>query len=203
MLCPNALDVATATATAWDPDASGVFDPEFFFLAGSVDVLAVSGSTVYAAGNFTLIGGQPRNAIAALDVSTGAAMPWNPSPNSRISALMVKNGMVYVGVSFNSTDEAPPEAPPRDFALRTAWPNPTHGALTTEFAIERTAKVTLALYDLHGRVVTTLANGVYAPSRYPVKWDGRTDHGEVPAGMYFLHMTTLGNTLTSRVVVVE
>jgi hypothetical protein len=92
---------------------------------------------------------------------------------------------------------------PREFALRAAWPNPTSGALTTEFAIARTAKVTLAVFDLHGRVVTTLANGVYAPGRYQVKWDGRTDHGAVPAGLYFLHMTTLGNTFTSRVVVAE
>ena len=42
----------------------------------------VSGSTVYAGGSFTSIGGQARNSIAALDATTGAATSWNPNADS-------------------------------------------------------------------------------------------------------------------------
>ena len=35
--------------------------------------LAVSGSTVYAGGSFTSIGGEERHGIAALDATTGLA----------------------------------------------------------------------------------------------------------------------------------
>jgi hypothetical protein len=91
---------------------------------------------------------------------------------------------------------------PHEFALRAAWPNPTRGSLTTEFSVARTSHINLAVHDLQGRVMQTLAKGVYAPGRYQVKWDGRTDHGAVPAGMYFLRMTTEeGQTFTNRIVV--
>ena len=39
----------------------------------------MSGSTVYAGGGFTSIGGQARNSIAALDATTGAATAWDPN----------------------------------------------------------------------------------------------------------------------------
>jgi hypothetical protein len=56
-----ALDAATGQATAWNPNASG---GDTFYCG--VYALAISGSTVYAGGTFTTIGGQTRNNIAAL-----------------------------------------------------------------------------------------------------------------------------------------
>jgi len=96
-----ALDTATGNATAWDPNpnASGGAYPDVY-------ALAVSGSTVYAGGLFTSIGGQSRNYIAALDASTGHATPWNPNPadpnlgHPYIHALAVSGATVYAGGRF-------------------------------------------------------------------------------------------------------
>lgn len=67
-----ALDASTGALTAWNPNAIGGFSP-------GILALAVSGSTVYVGGQFTVIGGQLRNNIAALDISTGSATAWDPS----------------------------------------------------------------------------------------------------------------------------
>ena len=94
-----ALDAYTGKATAWNPNASGGEVP-------AVHTLAVSGSTVYAGGCYTRIGGQWRNNIAALDASTGNATAWNPNASGGegpgVYTLAVSGSIVYVGGYFSS-----------------------------------------------------------------------------------------------------
>jgi len=91
----GALDATTGAATGWDPNAGGSYQPY-------VGVLVVSGSTIYAGGNFSSIGGQARNYIAALDATTGAATNWNPSANYDVYALAVVGSTVYAGGYFTN-----------------------------------------------------------------------------------------------------
>jgi hypothetical protein len=91
-----ALDAASGSATAWDPNAGG-----------SVSAVAVSGATVYAGGNFTSIGGQTRLRIAALDATSGAATEWAPDASNWVSALAVSGSTVYAGGIFNNIGGQP------------------------------------------------------------------------------------------------
>ena len=70
----------------------------------SVQALALSGSTVYAGGDFSSIGGRTRFSIAALGASSGAATSWNPNLNSdsTVDALAVSGSTVYAGGGFRS-----------------------------------------------------------------------------------------------------
>ena len=77
--------------TAWNPNPNG-----------AVHALAVSGSTVYAGGGFTSIGGQRRHGLAALDTQTGTATPWNPNADNDVNALAVSGSTVYAGGYFTS-----------------------------------------------------------------------------------------------------
>jgi len=103
-----ALDVATGVATAWNPNPlNETYCPPGSGrpcgVPASVWALALSGGTVYVGGQFTSIGGQPRNRLAALDAATGVATAWNPNTNYQddvVSALTVSGGTVYAGGSF-------------------------------------------------------------------------------------------------------
>lgn len=64
--------------------------------------LALNGNTVYAAGQFTSIGGQTRSRIAALDTTTGLATSWDPNAIGEIYCLSLKDNLIYAGGSFNS-----------------------------------------------------------------------------------------------------
>ena len=90
-----ALSASSGLATTWDPEPSATG-------YATVDALAVSGSTVYAGGLFTSIGGQTRNYIAALDATSGLATAWNPDAGGNVSTLAVSGSTVYAGGWFSS-----------------------------------------------------------------------------------------------------
>jgi hypothetical protein len=92
-----ALDSTTGVATGWDPVAQSHFsDPPVVY------ALRVSGSTVYAGGFFTKIGGQPRNFVAALDATTGAATSWDPDAGGTVRDLAVSGSTIYAAGEFGS-----------------------------------------------------------------------------------------------------
>lgn len=90
-----ALDATTGTATAWNPDAFNDFSTR-----GGVMALAVSGSIIYAGGQFRAIGGVSRNYIAAIDAATGMPTAWNPNANADVRGFDVSGSIVYVAGSF-------------------------------------------------------------------------------------------------------
>ncbi len=98
-----AVDILTGLATAWNPDAASSNPTD----ALEVWAIAIRKNAVYAGGDFTIIGGQPRNHLAALDAATGNALAWdpNPTPNPldfvQVKALAVSGNTVYVGGRFN------------------------------------------------------------------------------------------------------
>ena len=91
-----ALNAADGSATSWDPSA------HYFTGPAVVETLAVAGSTIYAGGVFTTIGGQTRNNLAALSATDGTATTWDPNPNSEVATLAVSGQLVYVGGFFTS-----------------------------------------------------------------------------------------------------
>ena len=93
-----ALDATTGLATDWNPDAKGVADNYTSMVLG----LTVSGNMVYACGRFSMIGGQVRSGIAALDAVTGMATPWAPKIDGYVQTIAVLNDVVYTGGCFNA-----------------------------------------------------------------------------------------------------
>jgi len=95
----------TNNATAWNPDLQHATHD------GNIGVraLAVSGATVYVAGVFTSIGGQPRNGLAALSatVNTNNATAWNPSADGVVYSIAVSGTTVYAGGDFTSIGGQP------------------------------------------------------------------------------------------------
>jgi len=92
VLANNSVDAA------WTPQANDV-----------VHALKQIGTVVYAGGEFSAITGEPRHHLAALDVLSGAVLPWNPgvccdaSPEqrSRVLTLESSGNLLYIGGSFS------------------------------------------------------------------------------------------------------
>jgi hypothetical protein len=81
----------TGLARDWNPNANAV-----------VHALVIQGNQVFAGGEFTSIGGQGRNRIASIDVSTGSASAWNPNANNHVFALADGGSVIYAGGQFSN-----------------------------------------------------------------------------------------------------
>ena len=81
-------------------------------LAG-VMALASSGTTLYLSGGFQGVGGQSRSGLAAVDMGTGAVLPWNPSATGDLTygptAMAFANNVVYFAGSFDHVGGQPRE----------------------------------------------------------------------------------------------
>jgi len=120
-----AIDVGTGLATSWDPNPT-------LPLGGQVHVLAVGGSAVYVGGDFTEIGGQTRNFLAAIDPATGLATPWNPDPDAPAQSLLATPVAIYASGQFLDIGGQPRRLAALDPAtgLATIWdPKPDGGAI--------------------------------------------------------------------------
>ena len=80
------------------------------------------------------------------------------------------------GVSSEYSDTIPFE-----FSLEQNYPNPFNPSTTIRFAIPLDAYVSLKIYDILGREVTTLVDGKYRAGNYNVVFDAK----DLSNGVYF------------------
>ncbi|MEP6641633.1 MAG: hypothetical protein ABJB93_06960 [Gaiellales bacterium] len=78
---------------------------------GRVETIVISGSTAYLGGLFTSVrpsgdavgtGEVARNHAAAINVETGALLPWNPNANNTVQTIAVNGSTVYLGGTFGT-----------------------------------------------------------------------------------------------------
>lgn len=82
--------------------------------------------------------------------------------------------------------------------LEQCYPNPATGKTNIVYSIADNGTVSLVLYDVTGRLIKTLLQGVkQGPGRYKVP----TDVSELPGGVYFYCLDVNGQTLTQKLVV--
>lgn len=65
---------------------------------GLVFAMRIHGGVVYIGGAFSSWAGQPRSSLAAVDLASGALLPWAPAASADVRALEVSSsGTVFVG----------------------------------------------------------------------------------------------------------
>jgi outer membrane protein assembly factor BamB len=82
-------------------------------------------------------------------------------------------------------------ASPEVFALKPNYPNPFNLSTTIPYELATDGHVTLAIYDLLGRRVTTLVSTIQAKGSHQVLWNGTDATGTtIASGVYFVQMRT-------------
>lgn len=97
------IPIGYDTVTNWDPNPTGT--------ASMVWEITVHNNLAYIGGTFSAIGGQTRNRLAAIDITTGVATGWNPNPgadfNWPVNAIAISGNNVYIGGAFTQLGGEP------------------------------------------------------------------------------------------------
>jgi hypothetical protein len=120
----------------------------------------------------------------------------NPAPFQILRVIHIPNDVKQVGVPIGKG--------PQTLAIQDIRPNPTTGRTTILCALPARGRTRVAAYDVNGRVVRTLYDGMMEAGVRPVVWDGRGERGEkVPGGVYFIRLESAGRLSVRRVAILR
>jgi photosystem II stability/assembly factor-like uncharacterized protein len=137
-------------------------------------------------------GGLPEGAIIS-DLSI--------SPSNRALRAVTHSNGIYERsmLELPTTDiEGGPTSLPATFALHQNYPNPFNPATTISFTLASAGHVTLAVYDILGKRVTTLVDEHRGPGLHHVQWDAQ---GKA-SGVYYYTLAA-GSTQQARRMVLS
>ena len=94
-----AFDAASGAIASFHRDPNGV--------VGGISALVASGSTVYAGGGFTQVGGMPRRNVAAfrnVPGEQGTVLPFDGDVDGPVQSLALAGDTLYLGGTFTSVN---------------------------------------------------------------------------------------------------
>jgi len=104
-----------------------------------------------------------------------------------------------ISEALTKPDETGHATTPSDFSLSTPFPNPFNSTTTIGYSLHATGNVSLMVFDLSGREVARLADGVKAAGMHEAVWvaDGMS------AGIYFVRLQTKNSQFTKKILLVK
>ena len=131
--------------------------------------------------------------------TTNVLLDLAAAPSGRVWACGVNGTILSLGdFEHGAAITAPPILQPSSFRLA-AYPNPFNPTTTLAFTLPVAGRVTLAVYDLTGRRVTTLTDGVLTAGEQTLILDASA----WPSGLYFARITTPAASLTRKLVLLK
>ena len=114
------------------------------------------------------------------------------------NAITSPDTLSISGVGVITSVEQGNIAIPTAFALSQNYPNPFNPSTTIRFALPKTCPVTLKVFDLLGREVTTLLSQDLGAGHFAVKWQAN-----VPSGIYFYRLQAGEYVETKKLIILK
>lgn len=109
-------------------------------------------------------------------------------------------GYTKTGVSSDGR----PLAPIIGMKLEQNYPNPFNRSTSIRFILSARSPVKLKVYDITGRLVRNMVEGVHESGSYSIVWDGRDNKGRrMGNGVYFYRLDAGGEQRTMKAVLIQ
>jgi hypothetical protein len=146
-----------------------------------------------------VVWGQP-DQVQSITTTIDVAGPYAIAVWKNLPAQVGTIGTFVLQVTGQQTGVPEGEHPVKPLAVL-ARPNPFHAATNLLFTLGETRPVDIRIFDVTGRQVRHLSEGVQGAGSHSVTWDGNDDAGQaLPAGFYFVR-TTAGSWIDEKKIV--
>ncbi len=165
------------------------------------------------------------NAIGAFDLEIGeGSFNWIPyssamtSPDNFQPLLHIGDTLPWIGAGTYIPmirpilGPVPPQSAVNagegipDFVLEPCYPNPFDPSATSTsitFTLDAQSQTSLTICNVLGKVVSTVLNADLTTGSHIIAWDGRDENGAiVPAGTYFVILSSGGRHATAKIIVI-
>ena len=90
------------------------------------------------------------------------------------------------------------------FKLNQNFPNPFNPETVISFSLDKSSDVTLSVFDILGRTVTTLYQGYLPTGQHQFVWNGSDGNGQsVASGIYFYRLSSDRISLTRKMALMK
>jgi len=114
-------------------------------------------------------------------------------------SLRTDAGAIYFYGEFTPTSLKEETELPTKFSLSQNFPNPFNPVTSIEYRVASSEYVSLKVYNLLGKEVATLVNGMRSPGNYSVKFDG----SELGSGIYIYKLQTESFTKSMKMMLLK
>ena len=93
---------------------------------------------------------------------------------------------------------------PGQFKLHQAYPNPFNPTTTLKYEMGSAGPVSINVFDVNGRKIRSLYNGIQIPGQHEVRWDAKDDRGRsMSSGVYLFNVNVGGKTQTAKTLLLK
>lgn len=190
-LNPDATITYDETVTGLTPSAAHFHNGPAGVAAGVVKSISLVNNTAtgtWASGDAT----QPLTDLLLRELVKGRLYlnaHTSTNPGGEIRGQVIGSTGVATGVEQVNQTEVPTA-----FGLDQNYPNPFNPTTIISFQLSSVSAVKLRVFDVLGRAVTTLVDGVKSPGSYRVNFDANG----LPSGVYFYSLITEGRAVQTR-----
>ncbi|MCA9726997.1 MAG: hypothetical protein R3E12_16230 [Candidatus Eisenbacteria bacterium] len=135
-----------------------------------------------------------------ITVAPAITLPSTPAPVPEAVAFVTNGSTLTIDEKCRATASSSDGDPiDLDYAM-TVHPNPVREAATIAFSLTAPEGITIAVHDVRGRLVATIADGFFGAGHHEIQWDRpRT----VPAGTYWISARSERGRAATRAVLLD
>ncbi len=129
------------------------------------------------------------------------AVASNGSASELLQVKLDKTASVTTGAAEQTLAQVP-----QTLQLHANYPNPFNPSTTISFTLAKSEfnRVRLEVYDITGRKIKTLFNGVLNDGSYSFKWNGTNFANQVvSSGVYFYRISTGANVISKKMTLMR